>query len=225
MANPSRPTTIDPEEGFRLWAETYGDEPSPLLALEERTLLPLLGPLEGLTVVDAGCGRGRWASIAAGAGARAYGFDRSRALLGRADFATLVQADLARPPFRACADLVICSLALSYADDPAQAFEQLATVVRPGGRIAVSDFHPEAITRGWKRTFAHGGKTYEIRSQELRLEAPGPGWILEKRAEAAFCGKDLGAPVEILGQSALKIEVWRARPRAADGKSAPADAG
>lgn len=208
----ARPVPIGSKEGFRLWAQTYGDEQSPLLELEERMLRPLLGSLDGLMVIDAGCGRGRWMDIAAAAGARAFGFDRSREMLALGSSRSVVRGELSAPPFRACADLVICSLALSYVDDPARAFGRLAAMVRPGGRIAVSDFHPKALARGWKRTFAHRGKTYELQSQELRLEAPGPGWILETLADAAFSEEDRAAPAEILGQSALKFEIWKALP-------------
>ena len=203
------PVRIDPKEGFRLWAETYGDEVNPLLALEERTVLPQLGPLAGLSVVDAGCGRGRWARIAAGAGARAFGFDRSREMLVRAGPTRVVQAELARPPFQVCADLVICSLALSYADDPACAFRRLAAIVRPGGRLVVSDFHPAAMERGWKRTFANAGRVSELESRAFELDSPSPGWRLEERVDAAFTEDDELAPAEILGQSALAIEIWK----------------
>jgi ubiquinone/menaquinone biosynthesis C-methylase UbiE len=50
------------------------------------------------------------------------------------------------------ADVTICAFALGYA--PA-CLPELARITRKGGSVLVSDVHPDAIRRGWTRTFRH----------------------------------------------------------------------
>jgi SAM-dependent methyltransferase len=52
-------------------------------------------------------------------------------------------------------DLVLCSFAIGYA--PA-ALSELIRITRRGGKLIISDVHPDAIARGWSRTFRVGGE-------------------------------------------------------------------
>jgi len=88
-----------------------------------------------------------------------------------------------------------CAFALGYAPE---IFAELIRVTRPGGTILVSDVHPEALKRGWTRSFRHHGEViqvadypYEIRdlcSPEIelsRLMEPclgPPEWEIFERA-------------------------------------------
>ena len=54
------PRWVSPHEGHVLWAPSYEETPNALLALEERTLDPLLPDLRGKSVLDLACGTGRW---------------------------------------------------------------------------------------------------------------------------------------------------------------------
>ena len=79
--------------------------------------------------------------------------------------------DLQQPPIRErSADVVLCALALGHTPRPVEALEQLATLVRPGGRLLISDFHPRATERGWKRTFQFDGRVYEIETYPYEPE-------------------------------------------------------
>jgi ubiquinone/menaquinone biosynthesis C-methylase UbiE len=74
-----------PAEAFDGWAASYDEQPNPLLALEQRVLLPRLGDVRGLDVLDAGCGTGRWLAQLAGRSARSLaGVDISSVMLGLA---------------------------------------------------------------------------------------------------------------------------------------------
>lgn len=104
--------------------------------------------LAGRTVLDVGCGAGRFTEIALGAGARVVSMDYSGAVDACwANFAphprlTVVQADIYRLPFRpAQFDFVYCFGVLQHTPDVKQAFLSLAEPLRPGGRIAV-DLYP-----------------------------------------------------------------------------------
>jgi SAM-dependent methyltransferase len=104
--------------------------------------------LAGCTVLDVGCGAGRFTEIALGAGARVVSMDYSDAVDACwANFApherlTVVQADVYRLPFRPGQfDFVYCFGVLQHTPDVRKAFLALAEPLRPGGRLAV-DLYP-----------------------------------------------------------------------------------
>ncbi|HEY5162087.1 MAG TPA: class I SAM-dependent methyltransferase, partial [Terriglobales bacterium] len=126
MSSASELATVSVEEGFRRWAEVYDETPNPLLSLEERLLAPMLGDLRGRTVVDVGCGTGRWLSRLSGRGAhQLIGIDRSPAMLQKArrkpgPKASLFCADSCSLPVRSnTADFILCSFTLGYIADVA----------------------------------------------------------------------------------------------------------
>jgi len=150
-----------PQSAYAIWAESYPPHAhNPLMELEQRTVLSLLPDLTGLTVVDSGCGTGRYLRELKERGADAIGIDVSGAMLTQAIDVTprLVRADMCAMPIdSACVDLVICGLALGDVPDIELALVEMARVLRPGGSIVYSVVHPIGAVRGWSRTFdAHG---------------------------------------------------------------------
>ena len=100
--------------------------------------------LAGQTVLDAGCGMGRYLRVVAEAGAVAVGMDLSRAVEAARDQTreypgvSVVQGDLLRLPFADGSFDQIYSLGvLDHTPDPRRAFLGLAKLLRPGGRIAI----------------------------------------------------------------------------------------
>jgi SAM-dependent methyltransferase len=100
--------------------------------------------LDGATVLDAGCGMGRYLRVAGEMGARAVGMDLSGAVEAARDLTadlpgvSVVRGDLLRPPFAAGTFDHIYSLGvLDHTPDPRAAFLSLARLLRPGGRIAI----------------------------------------------------------------------------------------
>jgi len=69
-------------DGYERWAPTYDDFPNPLLAREQRHILPLVPDLRNRCALDLACGTGRWLTrlVASGAGP-AVGVDLSSAML------------------------------------------------------------------------------------------------------------------------------------------------
>jgi len=167
VSHPGR--CLPPADAYALWAQTYDSDPNPLLALEEREMLPLLPNLEGALVLDVACGTGRWLKLLLARGARqGVGLDFSRDMLGQAQRKRavrkgLVRADCMAIPIAAgVADLAVCSFAASYVADLNLLGLELSRVLRKGGRLILSDFHPAGLERGWRRTFRHGGEVIEI---------------------------------------------------------------
>lgn len=166
---------VSQREAYRYWAESF-DDGTPILALEARALAPLVGDVSGARLIDVGCGTGRWLQWAAEQKANAIGCDLSCEMLAKAlrkscgSFA-LAQADGLRLPFRdSCADVVLCALAMGHMRPVAAAMAELARIAKPGARVIVSDFHPDALRRGWKRTFRYHGDTIEMESDSYAVD-------------------------------------------------------
>src|SRR6185369_16032198 len=65
-----------------------------------------------------------------------------------------VCASMMHLPFQAAAfDVVVCALALGHATDVRLWMTELARVLRPGGSLLYSDFHPQAVRAGMTRSF------------------------------------------------------------------------
>jgi SAM-dependent methyltransferase len=101
--------------------------------------------LDGLAVLDAGCGSGKFAAAAAEAGARAVvAVDFSDAVevawrnLRDRPGVHVVQASIDRLPLRPGAfDLAYSIGVLHHTPDPEKAFHQIVPLVRPAGRLFV----------------------------------------------------------------------------------------
>jgi ubiquinone/menaquinone biosynthesis C-methylase UbiE len=92
------------------------------------------------------------------AGHRTVAVDRSPAMLTRAR-AKLPQGDFregdltALPVETASVDAVVCALALVHLPELASGMAEFAPVLRPGGRVVISDVHPFLILLGWRAQF------------------------------------------------------------------------
>jgi SAM-dependent methyltransferase len=115
-----------------------------------------LGPVEGLDVLELGCGAAQWSIHLRRAGARVTGIDNSSVQLGHARQLVrgtltdamalpLAQADAARLPFAdGSFDVVCCDHgAMSYAD-PARTLPEVRRVLRAGGRLVFNQLSPWA---------------------------------------------------------------------------------
>ena len=164
-------------EAYRLLAPEYDTQPNPVLSLVRRTLPELFPPLEGTRVVDVAAGTGYWSRWCAARGASTIGVDLSDAMLAHAPRPAVI-ADAANLPFPdARADIVVCSLGLSYAPG---SFAELARIIRSGGFVIAVDVHPAALDRGWKRIVKIEMPRYRI--EDLRA----PGLVLEILREPCF---------------------------------------
>jgi len=101
--------------------------------------------LLGSVVLDAGCGYGRLTRALGKYGAEIIGIDIASSIERIHEYCQssqnvhIIQADIANLPFKNEAfDYVWSKLAICYVHNPAQAFENLANLVRPSGRVMVA---------------------------------------------------------------------------------------
>ena len=178
MSSSVTTSCVTPVEGYRLWANTYDDEPNPMLSLEQRILGPLLPPLVGIDVVDLGCGTGRWLKALQGAGASSLlGLDSSPEMLvlaksKLAGMADLLCADCGSVSLEAnSADVILANFVLSYAEDVVRLVETASRALRPGGSLFITDIHPEtAAALNWRRGVPRGEGFQEIRTHRRTIK-------------------------------------------------------
>jgi len=165
-------SAVSVAEGYARWAPIYDYDANPLLACEERYLLPLLPDLHHKRVLDLACGTGRWLErFMTQGGGSGVGIDCSVAMLQVAGHKAATTGRLARAvcenlPFCDEAfDLAICSFALGHIRDLQAMVSELARVTKPGANVFVSDLHPEAYAQGWRVGFRDGRTAIQIETQ------------------------------------------------------------
>jgi SAM-dependent methyltransferase len=106
-----------------------------------------LAELRGKTVLEVGCGAGRFTELLLAAGARVFAADLSNAVeanydncCGAADY-FVCQADLrALPAHRDSFDFVICLGVIQHTPEPEATIATLSEFVRPGGRLVIDHY-------------------------------------------------------------------------------------
>ena len=141
----------------------------------ERCLGAPLASLRGASVLEAGCGAGRFTELLLAAEARVFASDLSRAVEANRDNCArwpghfVCQADLFRLPAQDAAfDLVLCLGVLQHTPDPEGAIRALAAKVKPGGLLVVDHY---ATPRGAGRVAAAVAPRALLRKALRRLPA------------------------------------------------------
>jgi len=112
------------------------------------------GDLRDKWVLDAGCGAGRFAEVAAARGGRVVAVDFSSAVdaaaetLRRFDNVDLVQASIHELPFKqGCFDFAYCIGVIQHTPDPRHAVQAVVRTVKPGGRFCLTIYGRRAWTK------------------------------------------------------------------------------
>jgi ubiquinone/menaquinone biosynthesis C-methylase UbiE len=159
---------LQAKDGYDLWADTYDESPNPVVDMDERHTMGILAPKPGERILDAGCGTGRNLAAMIAAGARPSGLDYSTGMLQiareRHPDLVLKEGDLQQPfPFEGESfDAVLFSLVAEHLDDPLAALREMARVLKPGGRLVFSVFHPQMAAAGMQAQFIKDGVGYRL---------------------------------------------------------------
>ena len=164
---------LDVRTGYSSWSTSYDAPGNPLICVEEPAVRTVLDEIAPGRALDAACGTGRQAAYLAARGHQVLGSDLTRDMLRRAlanGAAMVAESDLRALPFPPSQfDLVVCSLALMHLEDLGPPIAELARVVRPGGRVVLSDMHPSSTVGGGQAFFqAADGRVAFVR-QYLHL--------------------------------------------------------
>lgn len=175
---------FDAQAGARWSAAEYGAEEAPKL---ER-LFAHIGPLDGLAVLEPGCGTGRLTAIVAGRvgpRGRVLAMDVSPGMVGaaRARLADVENAEVRlcaleeRPPEPQSMDLILCHQVFPHIADQPAALRCMASSLRPGGGLVIHHFINSATINDHHRK---AGSAVEHDTM------PAPGAMRAMLGEAGF---------------------------------------
>jgi ubiquinone/menaquinone biosynthesis C-methylase UbiE len=163
----------NPAAGYNLWADNYDAQPDNLmLALDEMVFGELLSSIDinNKSVADVGCGTGRhWQKLFNGNPDAVIGFDVSANMLAmlQQKFPNtqthLIQGHLL-PALNNSCEVLISTLTIAHIENATAAMHEWARIVKPGGDIIITDYHPAALAKGAKRTFNYNGKTVAVKN-------------------------------------------------------------
>jgi SAM-dependent methyltransferase len=114
--------------------------------------------MEGVRILEAGSGAGRFTEVLLSTGADLFSFDYSSAVEanlannGNASNLTLFQGDIFNIPFDNCTfDKVFCLGVIQHTPDPELAFKCLADQVKPGGDLVLDVYNKRLVSMAqWK---------------------------------------------------------------------------
>lgn len=152
----------DPSGGWNSSAEAWirfvdSGDPNRTHLLDP-VMLKLCGEVRGKSVLDVGCGEGRFCRMLAERGAQVTGLEPTARLLEEArkrhPQGRYESGDAAKLPFgNATFDLVVSYVALVDIADYRAAIREKARVLKAGGRVVFANLQPFATTSptGWHR--------------------------------------------------------------------------
>jgi malonyl-CoA O-methyltransferase len=202
---------LSARDGYRAWAAQYSPETA-VSYLEDALVREFDVPTSGRALLDAGCGTGR--RLAHTDAALAIGVDLAPMMLAEsASPALLAVADVRGLPFDDKSfDVVWCRLVIGHLPGIGAAYDELARVCRPGGTVVVTDFHPDAVTAGHRRTFRDSaGVVREIEHYVHLLAAHATAATHAKLLPAAQREGEVGPSIRHFYVDAGKSDAYEAQ--------------
>ena len=141
---------------YERWAPLYPPAAhNPLMHAEQQAMIEHWPRVAGGRALDLACGTGRYSRLLNEAqAAQVVAMDFCVPMLRQVSVATRVCGSMMQLPFAGDAfDAVISGLALGHAASVHAWMAEAARVLKPGGTLLYSDFHPEAARAGLTRSF------------------------------------------------------------------------
>jgi ubiquinone/menaquinone biosynthesis C-methylase UbiE len=209
---------VSTQEGYAIWSSFYDSQKNPLIVVEEPTVVELISSLPITNALDVGTGTGRHALRLARRGIQVTAIDQSPEMLAIArqkaqqenlpiDFHLASLTDdlpLASNQF----DFLINALMLCHLPDLAGAIRECCRMVRPGGYLLITDFHPDALDFGWRTAFTQADISYTL-PNTLHTRA---GYLQALTNEGCILQKVVDIPVRAVPPGYGPEEVFRKYP-------------
>jgi ubiquinone/menaquinone biosynthesis C-methylase UbiE len=169
-----------PAKAYNLWASSYDAQPdNPILLLDGLLFNQLLSNinLEGKRVVDIGCGTGRhWEALFRGNVAECLGYEASTEMLQKVrekypHARTFLHSGHALKELedRSC-DVLVSTLVIAHIRNLSAEWREWNRVLKNGGEILLTDFHPVALQRGANRSFMYRDRLVYIKNHVHTLD-------------------------------------------------------
>lgn len=185
------PRPLAPDAAYDQWAEGYDAQPGNIvMKMDEELFSSLMQAynLEGQSIADIGCGTGRhWEKLMAQRPAQLTGFDVSAGMLRRLKekfpAAKVYHYDGCRLPQlgnQSCG-WIISTLTMAHIENPEPVLQEWKRVLKPGGFLYITDFHPAILAQGGQRSFKKENKTFVVKNYIHSVET-----ILQLAGQPAF---------------------------------------
>lgn len=165
---------------YDLLASTYDHQQGNLLMeLDSLLVQDFLGKtdLKGRTVLDIGCGTGRhWGLLAASGAEKIIGADSSEKMLevlrGKFPGAETFMARGSKigQLEDQSADAIISTLTLGYIKDLKSALEEWDRLLKKGGEIILTEYHPAVLQLGGGRSFKYKKSVIHVKNYIHNME-------------------------------------------------------
>lgn len=170
----------DAGEAYNIWSAQYDAQPANLMMdLDEQVFGRLLNRvnIEGKQVADIGCGTGRhWPKMLQLQPARLAGFDVSAGMLEqlRNKFGNAETYLISDNGFHNIADqsfdLIVSTLTMAHIRNLEETLLAWSRILKRESEILITDFHPQALAMGGKRTFTSGKQLIAIKNFVHHIE-------------------------------------------------------
>jgi ubiquinone/menaquinone biosynthesis C-methylase UbiE len=164
----------DSIEAYNLWAENYDTQSGNLMMdMDSAIFSQLLSEVNiaGKRLADIGCGTGRyWPHFFRQKPADISGFDVSPGMLNRLQLkypsACVYQIKdnlFVDIPDRSY-DVIVSTLTVAHIENIDEALQAWCRMLKTKGDIIITDFHPNALAFGGKRTFKHNNTNIAVKN-------------------------------------------------------------
>lgn len=163
--NPTELRETPVVEAYDIWSANYDAQPGNLmLDLDDLVFSNLVTgiSLAGKNIADIGCGTGRhWQKILKEKPSALAGFDVSPGMLAKlkekfpmADTHVITDNHFSEVEGNTF-DIIVSTLTVAHISDLDEAIKAWCRILKDNGDIIITDFHPDALAIGGKRTFNH----------------------------------------------------------------------
>lgn len=159
-------------EAYDIWSGSYDEQPGNLmLDLDEQIFSLLINEisLENKVIADIGCGTGRhWQKLYGRSPALVRGYDVSAGMLNQLknkfplSITEQTRDNLLSGLPNGAVDCIVSTLTIAHIEDIDETIGSWARVLKTGGDLIITDFHPAILAQGGKRSFSHDDKNFSV---------------------------------------------------------------